>query len=129
MRFIPLLLAALAFAITFSLIGGAGLGFIDGIDPGNSGQEQLESQADELRGDGQDIETELEPQEGTSTGLLGDTVAAVRGALSVGGMVIGMPNTLAMLGLPEWAAATFGNAFRILLGLWIFQTIRGAELL
>lgn len=129
MRFVPLLLAALAFAITFSLMSSAGLGFIEGIDPGNSGEEQLESQAEELSGDEQDIETELEPQEETSTGLLGDTVAAVRGALSIGSMVIRMPNTLAMLGLPGWAAGTFGNAFRILLGLWIYQSIRGTELL
>ena len=128
MRFMPVLLAAMAFALTLALFSTSGVGAYIGLGPG-VGEAQIEGAAEELEGEDGDIESELEPEEGASAGLLGDVVAATRGALSIGGMVLWMPSTLESIGMPGYAARIFGHAFQILLGLWIFQILRGTELL
>lgn len=126
MRFMPLILASMAFAVVFALMAQSGVGAIYGL--GDAGAEaELDRQAEAIEDEDGDIEAQLEAEE--DAGLLGDVVSSVRGALTIGATVLWLGSALESIGLWSEAVPIVNWFVRIMLGLWIYQTIRGTEIL
>jgi len=120
-RFMPALFLVASFGIALAILGGAGAMADLGAGETHPLHDDVESEASEIE------EIDFDPEDGGDS-FLGSTVSTVRGVIGVMNLVLVFPTLMEWFGMPAYAAQPLGWGISILMGLGVYQIIRGDQI-